>query len=182
MSGDDAPDPLEKWEVQLRKGSLELAVLAVIGSRSRYGLEIMNELAERGGLDLPEGTLYPLLNRLRHAGWLDAEWVESGGGHPRKYYRVTSKGRRQLVEPGARVGAVLCKHGFIVTPRTQGEGVMALRQEMGADVDDYLRELRGQLHGVPHSEVEEIVRETGYVQVAAFARARGSSRQCVTET
>ena len=93
----NTPDPLEKWEVQLRKGSLELAVLAVIGSRSRYGLEIMKELAEVSGLDLPEGTLYPLLNRLRHAGWLEAEWIEADAGHPRKYYRVTSRGRRQLV-------------------------------------------------------------------------------------
>jgi PadR family transcriptional regulator, regulatory protein PadR len=91
-----SPDSLDKWEVQLRKGSWELAVLAVIGPRSRYGLEIMNELAE-SGLDVPEGTLYPLLNRMRNAGWLTAEWVESEGGHPRKYYRVTPVGRRQLV-------------------------------------------------------------------------------------
>jgi PadR family transcriptional regulator PadR len=90
-------ESIDKWEVQLRKGSVELAVLAVIGSRSLYGLEIMNQLAEHGGIDLPEGTLYPLLNRLRHAGWLEAEWVESNGGHPRKYYRVTGQGRRQLV-------------------------------------------------------------------------------------
>ncbi len=69
----------------------------MIGSRARYGLEIMEELAEAGGLDLAEGTLYPLLNRLKHAGWLEAEWVESNGGHPRKYYRVTAQGRRQLI-------------------------------------------------------------------------------------
>lgn len=93
----DASESLDKWEVQLRKGSLELAVLAVIGSRSCYGLEVMSELAEVGGLDVPEGTLYPLLNRMRHRGWLDSEWVESDGGHPRKYYRMTAQGRQQLV-------------------------------------------------------------------------------------
>lgn len=91
-------DPAEKWTIQLRKGLIELAVLAVIGQHSRYGLEIMHALAEFDGLEVPEGTLYPLLNRLRQVGWLEAEWVESSGGHPRKYYRLTPLGRRQLAE------------------------------------------------------------------------------------
>ena len=49
-------------------------------------------------LAVPEGTLYPLLNRLRAEGQVDAEWVEADAGHPRKYYRLTADGRRRVVQ------------------------------------------------------------------------------------
>jgi PadR family transcriptional regulator, regulatory protein PadR len=91
-------EPADKWEVQLRKGCLELAILAALWSERLYGLEIMRHLASGSGLNVPEGTVYPLLSRLKAEGLLSSEWVEADAGHPRKYYRLTAAGRRRLVE------------------------------------------------------------------------------------
>jgi PadR family transcriptional regulator PadR len=91
-------EPIQKWEVQLRKGSLELAVLASLWSGRLYGLEILRRLEDGSGLTVPEGTVYPLLSRLKGDGLVEAEWVEGEAGHPRKYYRLTSKGRRQALQ------------------------------------------------------------------------------------
>ncbi len=94
-SGDD--DPFDRWEVQLRRGSLELAILASLWSGRSYGLEILRRLEEGAGLVVPEGTVYPLLSRLKAEGWVEAEWVEAEAGHPRKYYRLTPAGRRHVL-------------------------------------------------------------------------------------
>jgi PadR family transcriptional regulator PadR len=91
-------EPADKWEVQLRKGCLELAILAALWSERLYGLEIMRRLADGSGLIVPEGTVYPLLSRLKAEGLLSSEWVEADAGHPRKYYRLTAAGRRRVVE------------------------------------------------------------------------------------
>jgi PadR family transcriptional regulator PadR len=93
-----APDPTEKWEVQLRKGSLELAILGSLWSGKQYGLEILRGLERDSELVLSEGTVYPLLSRLKSDGLLESEWVETEGGHPRKYYRLTPTGRRRAVQ------------------------------------------------------------------------------------
>jgi PadR family transcriptional regulator PadR len=82
-----------KWEVQLRKGCLELAILASLSDGRLYGLEILRCLERDSDLLVTEGTIYPLLSRLKADGLLDSEWVESDAGHPRKYYRLTSEGR-----------------------------------------------------------------------------------------
>lgn len=92
------PEPADKWEVQVRKGCLELAILAVLWPGRAYGLEILRQLAENSALIVPEGTVYPLLNRLKAEGWLASEWVETDAGHPRKYYKLTAGGRRRAVE------------------------------------------------------------------------------------
>ena len=91
-------DATDKWEVQLRKGCLELAILATLWSGRLYGLEIMRWLAEKSGLIVSEGTVYPLLSRLKAEGLLTSEWVEADAGHPRKYYRLTPAGRRRVVD------------------------------------------------------------------------------------
>lgn len=88
----------EKWEVQLRKGSLELAILASLWDGRHYGLEILRRLENDSDLIVVEGTVYPLLSRLKALGLLDSEWVESDSGHPRKYYLLTSAGRRRALE------------------------------------------------------------------------------------
>jgi PadR family transcriptional regulator PadR len=93
-----SPEPADKWEVQVRKGCLELAILAVLWSGRLYGLEILRRLAESSALIVPEGTVYPLLNRLKAEGWLTSEWVEADAGHPRKYYKLTASGRRRAVQ------------------------------------------------------------------------------------
>ena len=82
----------EKWAAQLRKGSLELAVLATLWLAPRYGLEILTTLKE-ADLPLGEGTLYPILNRLREDGLLASDWRQEGTGNPRKYYALTEPGR-----------------------------------------------------------------------------------------
>ena len=92
------PESADKWEVQLRKGCLELAILAALWSERLYGLQIMRRLADGSGLNVPEGTVYPLLSRLKAEGLLSSEWVEADAGHPRKYYRLTAAGRRRVVE------------------------------------------------------------------------------------
>lgn len=92
------PESAEKWEIQLRKGSLELAILAVLWEAPLYGLEILRNLEASAGLVVVEGTVYPLLSRLRALGLVDSQWVESDSGHPRKYYRLTDAGRDRALE------------------------------------------------------------------------------------
>jgi PadR family transcriptional regulator, regulatory protein PadR len=94
----------EKWEIQLRKGSLELAILASLWDGTLYGLEILRHLENSSDLVVVEGTVYPLLSRLRSLGLVASEWVESDSGHPRKYYRLTPAGRQRALEM-ARVWA-----------------------------------------------------------------------------
>jgi PadR family transcriptional regulator, regulatory protein PadR len=88
----------EKWEAQLRKGSLELAVLASLWEGRLYGLEILRRLEHDSDLIVAEGTVYPLLSRLKALGLIESEWVESDSGHPRKYYWLTATGRQRAVE------------------------------------------------------------------------------------
>ena len=86
----------DRWSAQLRKGALEMAVLASLWSGSLYGLEIIRFLDQRSNLALAEGTIYPLLSRLKAEGMLTSEWVEADAGHPRKYYSLTDPGRTRL--------------------------------------------------------------------------------------
>ena len=89
----DQPD---RWEAQLRKGALEMAALASLWLGRLYGLEIIRFLENRSRLVLAEGTIYPILNRLKAEGLLTSEWVEAEAGHPRKYYSLTDAGRERL--------------------------------------------------------------------------------------
>ena len=88
----------EKWEIQLRKGCLDLAILAALSEGKLYGLEILRRLEKDSELVVPEGTVYPLLSRLKSAGLVRSEWVESDAGHPRKYYALTAAGRQRVSE------------------------------------------------------------------------------------
>jgi PadR family transcriptional regulator, regulatory protein PadR len=91
-----AEDVLGKWETQLRKGGLGLAVLATLWGGRLYGLEMLRRLDADAGLSVPEGTIYPLLNRLKTEGLVTSEWVEAEAGHPRKYYALTDLGRARV--------------------------------------------------------------------------------------
>ena len=88
---------VDPWEVQLRKGSLELAVLASLWGGPAYGLEILKALKNSASLIVPEGTIYPLLSRLKAEGLLTSQWVEAENGRPRKYYQLTEIGRGKLL-------------------------------------------------------------------------------------
>ncbi|HVO28372.1 MAG TPA: PadR family transcriptional regulator [Candidatus Paceibacterota bacterium] len=79
----------------IRTGLLELVILKVISAHKMYAADILGFL--RGtGFETQEGTLYPLLSRLRREGAVEYEWVESAAGPPRKYYNLTAKGKHQL--------------------------------------------------------------------------------------
>jgi len=111
----------DKWEVQLRKGCLELAILAALWSGRLYGLEIMRLLADESGLVVPEGTVYPLLNRLKSEGLLSSKWVEAEAGHPRKYYTLTAEGRRRAVRMAQFWTAFSAKLGALLLPLSMEE-------------------------------------------------------------
>jgi PadR family transcriptional regulator PadR len=94
-AGDLDPESTDKWEVQLRKGCLELAILAALWDAKLYGLEILRRLESDSDLIVSEGTVYPLLSRLKALGLVRSEWVESDAGHPRKYYALTPAGKQR---------------------------------------------------------------------------------------
>lgn len=82
---------IENTQSQMRKGVLEYCILSIIKRSEAYPGDIIDEMKD-AGLQLLEGTLYPLLNRLKNAGILTYRWVESTSGPPRKYFRLTEKG------------------------------------------------------------------------------------------
>jgi Predicted transcriptional regulators len=89
---------LENTKAQLRKGALELVVLSIIRQEGEaYPSDILNRLKE-AELLVVEGTLYPLLNRLKTGGLLDYQWRESQSGPPRKYYNLSEAGQSFLDE------------------------------------------------------------------------------------
>jgi len=79
---------------QLRKGILELAILGVLEHRSHYGYSLIKHLTGGNGVELTEGTIYPILSRLAREGLVSAEWAESHQGPPRKYYALTPNGKK----------------------------------------------------------------------------------------
>jgi PadR family transcriptional regulator PadR len=81
---------------QLRRGALEYCVIALLRERPRYGFDLVRELGESGGLLTSEGTIYPLLSRLRKEGLVETTWQESESGPPRRYYSLTHDGRTAL--------------------------------------------------------------------------------------
>lgn len=89
---------MEKWEVQLRKGTLELAILAALQQRTLYGLELLKLLQSLPSTTITEGTLYPLLDRLKRDELVDAQWVQEGETRPRKYYQLTPLGNKKLTD------------------------------------------------------------------------------------
>lgn len=86
----------DKWMAQMRRGSLELCVLAILARGRRYGYDIVQALSGADGFIIKEGTIYPLLNRLRAEGLVDAEWQPSPQGPDRKYYALTRRGEARL--------------------------------------------------------------------------------------
>ncbi len=86
----------EDWLAQVRRGLLELCILTLIGHESTYGYEIVTRLSRTPQLAAGEGTVYPLLRRLRRDGLLSTRWKESDAGPPRQYYELTRPGRQHL--------------------------------------------------------------------------------------
>jgi len=86
---------IENTKAQMRKGLLEFCILQTIFKSKLYTNDILEKLKE-ADLIVVEGTIYPLLSRLKNSGLLDYSWEESKNGPPRKYYSLTEKGRETL--------------------------------------------------------------------------------------
>ncbi len=81
---------------QVRRGTLEFCVLALLEDREEYAFELVRALGAVEALATSEGTIYPLLSRLRRDGLVTTTWQESPSGPPRRYYRISAAGRRAL--------------------------------------------------------------------------------------
>lgn len=88
---------IENTKAQMRKGILEYCILSILNKREAYPSDIITELRE-AKLLVVEGTLYPLLTRLKNAGFLTYRWEESSSGPPRKYYSLTKEGEEFFFE------------------------------------------------------------------------------------
>ncbi len=86
---------LEKTNAQMRKGVIELCILSIISNKEVYTSNILSSLKE-AQLLVVEGTIYPLLTRLKNDGLLSYRWEESTSGPPRKYYSITDDGKEVL--------------------------------------------------------------------------------------
>ena len=86
---------IKKLESQMRKGLLEMLVLQIISHKPIYVLEILEKL-KKADLEVSEGTMYPLLSRLKREKLLEYKWQESTEGPPRKYYQISTAGKKYL--------------------------------------------------------------------------------------
>jgi len=86
----------ENWQEQLRRGTLELAILLTVSAGPCYGLAIIQHLETFTDLIVTQGTIYPILGRLTRERLLESQWVEGEAPHPRKYYRLTRRGAERL--------------------------------------------------------------------------------------
>ena len=87
-------DFFDNWVVQIRKGLLELCILNALAEKERYGYDLVKVLVSTPGLGLSEGTIYPLLSRLKNSGLITSRLEESPEGPARKYYCLTPDGRK----------------------------------------------------------------------------------------
>ncbi len=86
---------LDNMKAQMRKGVLEMCILSILSAEAMYTSDIIDRL-RKSQLVVVEGTLYPLLTRLKNSGFLEYFWMESNYGPPRKYFRITDEGRTFL--------------------------------------------------------------------------------------
>jgi PadR family transcriptional regulator PadR len=86
----------ENWTTQVRKGFLELCVMNILDGRPLYGYDIVRTLRGIEALVISEGTVYPILSRLKRERFVETSIEESPDGPPRKYYQLTDDGRHQL--------------------------------------------------------------------------------------
>jgi len=93
----ESNNEFENTRAQMRKGALEFSILLVISKGEIYASDILKKLKD-AKLIVVEGTLYPILNRLKRAELLEYEWKESTSGPPRKYYQLTKKGEEMILK------------------------------------------------------------------------------------
>lgn len=106
-------DPFGNWTVQVRKGILELCILNALEGGERYGYDLVKQLAGTNGLGVSEGTVYPLLSRLRVQGLVETRLEESSAGPARKYYSLTGRGRKNAGMMNAYLTALTHSAGVL---------------------------------------------------------------------
>lgn len=111
---------LENTKAQMRKGVLEYCILSVLNERDAYVAEILETL-KKAELLVVEGTIYPLLTRLKNAGLLAYRWEESSSGPPRKYYSLTEKGKDFLKELSHTWDALQTAVKTVTTQKTESD-------------------------------------------------------------
>ena len=89
---------IERWVPQFRKGLLEFIILLRLSQGNTYGYELAVQIKEVTAIEVAEGTLYPLLNRLKRDGLVTSEWQTAEVGSPRKYYEITPLGLETLAK------------------------------------------------------------------------------------
>ncbi len=89
-------DPFDNWKIQTRRGIIELCILNSLEASEQYGYDLVKKLVSIADLGVTEGTVYPLLSRLRVQELVKTRLVESSSGPARKYYALTSKGRKAV--------------------------------------------------------------------------------------
>jgi len=87
---------INKWKSQVKKGTLTFVVLKALQTKELYGYELIEYIKSKTAIDIAEGTLYPLMNRLKKAELATSKWVEQESGIPRKYYHLTREGTETL--------------------------------------------------------------------------------------
>jgi PadR family transcriptional regulator, regulatory protein PadR len=112
-------DSIENWEAQIRKGWLDVAILSTLWRGRMYGLEIIRELEIRSDLIVAEGTVYPVLSRLRKEGLVEGQWEASDSGHPRRYYTLTAAGRGRTLTLARSSHEFLQKIAALIAPLLQ---------------------------------------------------------------
>ena len=111
-----------EWGAQLRRGVLELCVLALLGREPSYGYQIVTQIASAPQLATGEGTIYPLLRRLKRDELVETFWQESASGPPRQYYRLTAKGRGALRAMRTEWEALVAAMGLYLDGHEKEEG------------------------------------------------------------
>ena len=109
-------DFFDNWTVQVRKGLIELCILNALAEQERYGYDLVKTLVNVPGLGITEGTIYPLLSRLRVAGLITSRLEESSSGPARKYYSLSKEGKKVMED----------MHGYL---DTLNRGVTRLRKK-----------------------------------------------------
>ena len=90
-------DFFDNWTMQVRKGILEMLILSSLRNGERYGYELVKSLVSVPGIEVSEGSIYPLLSRLKKQGFVVTKLVESESGPARKYYSLTENGEKKVV-------------------------------------------------------------------------------------
>ena len=89
---------ITNWKSQVKKGTLTFIILNILNTKEYYGYELIEKIKSNTEIEIAEGTLYPILNRLKNENLVDSKWVEQKTGIPRKYYLITPTGQETLLQ------------------------------------------------------------------------------------